>query len=56
MSKKKAEGTNLLYQLMSEARSYDDVIVMGARRSRLRYAGAYRRRRQRRHDQPPCGL
>ncbi len=29
MSKKKAEGTNLLYQLMSEARSYDDVIVMG---------------------------
>ena len=29
MSKKKAEGTNLLYQLMSEARNYDDVIVMG---------------------------
>ncbi len=29
MSKKKAEGTNLLYQLMSEARTYDDVIVMG---------------------------
>ena len=29
MSKKKAQGTNLLYQLMSEARSYDDVIVMG---------------------------
>ncbi len=29
MSKKKAEGTNLLYQLISEARAYDDVIVMG---------------------------
>ncbi|MCY3865899.1 MAG: aminotransferase class I/II-fold pyridoxal phosphate-dependent enzyme [Chloroflexi bacterium] len=29
MSKKKAEGTNLLYQLMSEACTYDDVIVMG---------------------------
>lgn len=29
MSKKKAQGTNLLYQLMSEARTYDDVIVMG---------------------------
>lgn len=29
MSKKKAEGTNLLYQLIGEARNYDDVIVMG---------------------------
>ena len=30
MSKKKpAAGTNLLYQLIAEARSYDDVIVMG---------------------------
>ncbi|MDE2750292.1 MAG: pyridoxal phosphate-dependent aminotransferase [Chloroflexota bacterium] len=29
MSKKKAQGTNLLYQLISEARAYDDVIVMG---------------------------
>ena len=29
MSKKKAEGTNLLYQLIGEARAYDDVIVMG---------------------------
>ncbi|MCY4062765.1 MAG: pyridoxal phosphate-dependent aminotransferase [Chloroflexi bacterium] len=29
MSKKKAEGTNLLYQLIGEARTYDDVIVMG---------------------------
>ena len=29
MSKKKAEGTNLLYQLISQARAYDDVIVMG---------------------------
>ena len=29
MSKKKAEGTNLLYQLIGEAREYDDVIVMG---------------------------
>ncbi|MCY3831496.1 MAG: aminotransferase class I/II-fold pyridoxal phosphate-dependent enzyme [Chloroflexi bacterium] len=29
MSKKKAEGTNLLYQLIGEARQYDDVIVMG---------------------------
>ncbi|MDE2636203.1 MAG: pyridoxal phosphate-dependent aminotransferase [Chloroflexota bacterium] len=29
MSKKKAQGTNLLYQLIGEARSYDDVIIMG---------------------------
>ena len=29
MSKKKAEGTNLLYQLIGQARKYDDVIVMG---------------------------
>ena len=29
MSKKKPQGTNLLYQLIGEARSYDDVIVMG---------------------------
>ncbi len=29
MSKKKAQGTNLLYQLIGEARGYDDVIVMG---------------------------
>ena len=29
MSKKKAQGTNLLYQLIGEARTYDDVIVMG---------------------------
>ena len=29
MSKKKAAGTNLLYQLIAEARTYDDVIVMG---------------------------
>ncbi len=29
MSKKKKEGTNLLYQLIGEARTYDDVIVMG---------------------------
>ena len=29
MSKKKAQGTNLLYQLIGEARQYDDVIVMG---------------------------
>ena len=29
MSKKKVEGTNLLYQLIGEARSYDDVIIMG---------------------------
>jgi len=29
MSKKKAEGTNLLYQLIGEARNYDDVIIMG---------------------------
>lgn len=28
-NKKKAEGTNLLYQLIGEAREYDDVIVMG---------------------------
>ena len=27
--KKKADGTNLLYQLIGEARTYDDVIVMG---------------------------
>ncbi len=27
--KKKADGTNLLYQLIAEARTYDDVIVMG---------------------------
>jgi len=29
MSKKKAQGTNLLYQLIGEARGYDDVIIMG---------------------------
>ena len=29
MSKKKPQGTNLLYQLIGEARTYDDVIVMG---------------------------
>ncbi|MCY3979139.1 MAG: pyridoxal phosphate-dependent aminotransferase [Chloroflexi bacterium] len=29
MSKKKAQGTNLLYQLIGEARNYDDVIIMG---------------------------
>ncbi len=29
MSKKKAQGTNLLYQLIGEARAYDDVIIMG---------------------------
>ncbi len=29
MSKKKKQGTNLLYDLISEANSYDDVIVMG---------------------------
>ena len=29
MSKKKPQGTNLLYQLIAEARTYDDVIVMG---------------------------
>ncbi len=29
MSKKKKEGTSLLYQLIGEARTYDDVIVMG---------------------------
>ena len=29
MSKKKKQGTNLLYSLMSEANSYDDTIVMG---------------------------
>ncbi len=29
MSKKKSTGTNLLYQLIGEARQYDDVIVMG---------------------------
>ena len=29
MSKKKAQGTNLLYQLIGEAREYDDVIIMG---------------------------
>lgn len=29
MSKKKKQGTNLLYQMISEARAYDDVIVMG---------------------------
>ena len=29
MSKKKKQGTNLLYSLMSEAGSYDDTIVMG---------------------------
>ena len=29
MSKKKKEGTSLLYQLIGEARAYDDVIVMG---------------------------
>ena len=29
MSKKKKQGTNLLYQLISEASGYDDVIVMG---------------------------
>ena len=29
MSQKKKEGTSLLYQLIGEARSYDDVIVMG---------------------------
>ncbi len=29
MSKKQASGTNLLYQLIAEARGYDDVIVMG---------------------------
>ena len=29
MSKKKKEGTSLLYQLIGEARGYDDVIIMG---------------------------
>ena len=29
MSKKQAQGTNLLYQLIGEAREYDDVIIMG---------------------------
>ena len=29
MSQKKKDGTSLLYQLIGEARSYDDVIVMG---------------------------
>ena len=29
MSKKKKQGTNLLYNMMAEANSYDDVIVMG---------------------------
>lgn len=29
MSKKKAQGTNLLYQLIGQARAYDDVIIMG---------------------------
>ncbi len=29
MSKKKNEGTNLLYQLIGEARTYDDAIIMG---------------------------
>jgi aminotransferase len=29
MSQKKAQGTNLLYQLIGEARNYDDVIIMG---------------------------
>ena len=29
MSKKKAQGTNLLYELIGEARGYDDVIIMG---------------------------
>ncbi len=29
MSKKKTQGTNLLYQLIGEARGYDDVIIMG---------------------------
>lgn len=29
MSKKKAQGTSLLYQLIGEARGYDDVIIMG---------------------------
>ena len=29
MSNKKKQGTNLLYSLISEANSYDDVIVMG---------------------------
>ena len=29
MSKKKAQGTNLLYQLIGEARGFNDVIIMG---------------------------
>ena len=29
MSKKKQEGTNLLYALFGEARTYDDAIIMG---------------------------
>ena len=29
MSKKQDQGTNLLYRLIGEARTYDDVIVMG---------------------------
>lgn len=29
MSRKKQDGTNLLYQLIGEARTYDDVIIMG---------------------------
>ena len=29
MSKKQAQGTNLLYKLIGEARNYDDVIIMG---------------------------
>ena len=29
MSKKKKQGTSLLYQLIGEARTYDDVIIMG---------------------------